>query len=85
MSYFLLYRDLGKRSGLEWQKRRGKEVLIRYSLLFWVNHRVNRLNVQTQDGRKPARKDGLSGDADSSHIQTRPTVELTYQITLYIH
>lgn len=29
--YFLFYRDLGKRRGLRWQKRRGKGVLIRYT------------------------------------------------------
>lgn len=84
MSYFLFYRDLSKRRGLRWHKRRGKEALIRYSLLFGVHHRVNRLNVQTRERRKSARKDGASGDADSSHIQTKPTVELTYHITLYI-
>lgn len=70
MSSFLFYRDLGKRRDLRWQKRRGKEVLIRYSLLFGVHHKVNRLKVQTKERRKSARKDGASGDADSSHIQT---------------
>lgn len=73
MSYFLFYRDWVIRRGLRWHKRRGKEVLIRYSLLFGVHHRVNRLNVQTQERRKSSRKDGAFGDADSSHIQKKPS------------